>query len=52
MKPSRRQFFAAATAGPIEAGYHHCVPALMAMRAFDTGLRQIYDPERREIRAG
>ncbi|NQT18035.1 MAG: hypothetical protein HQ582_35110 [Planctomycetes bacterium] len=37
---------------PIEAGYHHCVPALMAMRAFDTGERQIYDPQKREIRAG
>ncbi len=37
---------------PIEAGYNHCVPALMAMRAFDTGQRQIYDPEKREIRAG
>jgi predicted dehydrogenase len=37
---------------PIEAGYHHCVPALMAMRAMDTGQRQIYDSETREIRAG
>lgn len=37
---------------PIEAGYNHCVPALMAMRALDTGTRQIYDAERREIRAG
>jgi predicted dehydrogenase len=40
------------TNAPIEAGYNHCVPALMAMQAFDTGLRQIYDPEKREIRAG
>ncbi len=37
---------------PIEAGYNHCVPALMAMRAFDTGRRQIYDPQKREIREG
>ena len=37
---------------PIEAGYEHCVPALMAMRAFDTGRRQIYDPKEREIRDG
>jgi predicted dehydrogenase len=37
---------------PIEAGYQHCVPALMAMRAFDTGRRQVYDAERREIRDG
>lgn len=37
---------------PIEAGYDHCVPALMAMRAFDTGRRQIYDAQSREIREG
>ena len=37
---------------PIEAGYTHCVPALMAMRALDTGCRQMYDPEKREIREG
>ncbi|MFH1921381.1 MAG: Gfo/Idh/MocA family oxidoreductase [Planctomycetota bacterium] len=37
---------------PIEAGYDHCVPALMAMRAFDTGVRQVYDAEKREFRDG
>jgi predicted dehydrogenase len=37
---------------PIEAGYNHCVPALMAMRAFDTGRRQIYDPQTQDIREG
>jgi predicted dehydrogenase len=37
---------------PIEAGYNHCVPALMASRAFDTGRRQVYDPEKREMREG
>ncbi|NLS92603.1 MAG: Gfo/Idh/MocA family oxidoreductase [Planctomycetaceae bacterium] len=37
---------------PIEAGYNHCVPALMAMRAFDTGRRQVYDAAKREIREG
>jgi predicted dehydrogenase len=37
---------------PIEAGYQHCVPALMAVRAMDTGRRQVYDPEKREIRDG
>jgi predicted dehydrogenase len=37
---------------PIEAGYHHCVPALMAVRAMDTGQRQIYDVDKREICAG
>ena len=34
---------------PIEAGYRHCVPALMAVRAMDTGRRQVYDPQKREI---
>ena len=37
---------------PIEAGYHHCVPALMAMRALDTGRRQVYDAEKRELADG
>lgn len=37
---------------PIEAGYDHCVPALMAVRAMDTGRRQIYDAAKREIRDG
>jgi len=37
---------------PIEAGYTHCVPALMAVRAMDTGRRQVYDPQAREIREG
>jgi predicted dehydrogenase len=37
---------------PIEAGYNHCVPALMAMRAFDTGVRQVYDADNREFRDG
>jgi len=37
---------------PIEAGYQHCVPALMGIRAMDTGRRQIYDAEKREIREG
>ncbi len=35
---------------PIEAGYEHCVPALMAMRAMDTGVRQVYDLANRTIR--
>jgi predicted dehydrogenase len=42
----------AVTNAPIEAGYHHCVPALMAMRAMDTGRRQVYDAATREIREG
>ena len=37
---------------PIEAGYAHCVPVLMAKHALDTGQRQVYDAEKREIRAG
>ena len=34
----------------IDAGYQHAVAVVMAMRAFDTGRRQIYDPEKRELR--
>ncbi|HID24718.1 MAG TPA: hypothetical protein EYP14_20285, partial [Planctomycetaceae bacterium] len=37
---------------PIEAGYQHAVAVIMAVRAADTGRRQIYDPEKREIRDG
>lgn len=36
----------------IDAGYQHAVACLMAVRAYDTGLRQIYDAEKREIRNG
>ena len=36
----------------IEAGYQHAVACLMAVQAFDTGRRMIYDRERREIRPG
>ena len=36
----------------IDAGYQHAVAVIMAMRAFDTGRRQVYDPEKREIREG
>ena len=34
---------------PIEAGYQHAVAVIMAVKASDTGRRQIYDPEKREI---
>lgn len=37
---------------PIEAGYQHAVAVIMAMKAYDTGQRQIYDAEKREIRTG
>jgi predicted dehydrogenase len=37
---------------PLEAGYQHAVAGIMAMRAFDTGRRQIYDHAQREIREG
>jgi predicted dehydrogenase len=37
---------------PIEAGYQHAVAVIMAVRAADTGQRHVYDPQRREIRAG
>jgi len=36
----------------IEAGYQHAVAVIMAMRAYDTGHRQIYDREKREVREG
>jgi len=36
----------------IDAGYQHAVAVIMAMRAFDTGVRQVYDAEKREIRNG
>jgi predicted dehydrogenase len=37
---------------PIDAGYQHAVACIMAMRAFDSGRRQIYDPDKREIHEG
>ncbi|NIA13803.1 MAG: Gfo/Idh/MocA family oxidoreductase [Nitrospiraceae bacterium] len=36
----------------IDAGYQHAVACLMAVRAFDTGKRQVYDAEKRAIREG
>lgn len=36
----------------IDAGYQHAVACLMAVRAFDTGRRQVFDPQKREIRNG
>lgn len=36
----------------IDAGYQHAVAALMAVRAYDTGKRHVYDHEKREIREG
>jgi len=36
----------------IDAGYQHAVACLMAVRAFDTGKRMTYDPQKREIREG
>ena len=37
---------------PIEAGYQHAVAVIMAMTAYDTGRRQVYDAAKREIREG
>lgn len=37
---------------PIDAGYQHAVPAIMAMMAYDAGQRMQYDAETREISAG
>jgi len=36
----------------IDAGYQHAVAVIMAMKAYDTGRRQIYDAQKREIRQG
>jgi predicted dehydrogenase len=36
----------------IEAGYQHAVAVIMAMQACDTGRRQVYDHEKREIHPG
>ena len=36
----------------IDAGYQHAVAVIMAMMAYDTGKRQIYDREKREVREG
>ncbi len=37
---------------PIDTGYQHSVAAIMAVRAFDSGKRQVYDADKREIREG
>ncbi|HPA41266.1 MAG TPA: Gfo/Idh/MocA family oxidoreductase, partial [Candidatus Hydrogenedentes bacterium] len=37
---------------PMEAGYQHAVAVIMAMKAYDTGRRQVFDPGKREIREG
>jgi len=36
----------------IDAGYQHAVACIMAMKALDTGRRQVYDRQAREIRPG
>ena len=36
----------------IDAGYQHSVAVIMAVTAMDTGRRQIYDHQKREIRDG
>jgi len=36
----------------IDAGYQQSIAILMAVKAMDSGQRQIYDPVKREIRAG
>ncbi|MBC8874030.1 MAG: hypothetical protein H8E44_31720 [Planctomycetes bacterium] len=45
-------FFIPVTNASIDAGYQHAVAVIMAMTACDTGRRQIYDHEKREIREG
>ena len=39
-----------APVAPIEAGYQHAVACILSDRAWETGRRQTYDHERREIR--
>ena len=34
---------------PIDAGYQHAVPVIMAMKSYETGRKTIYDPVKREI---
>jgi len=36
----------------IDAGYQHALAVIMAMQAYDTGSRMIYDADKREIREG
>lgn len=36
----------------IQFGHQHAVATIMAAAAFDSGRRQVYDPDKREIRAG
>jgi predicted dehydrogenase len=40
------------TNGSIDSGYQHAVAVIMAMQAFDTGRRQVYHGEQRELREG
>ncbi|NJL34882.1 MAG: hypothetical protein HC893_14805 [Chloroflexaceae bacterium] len=37
---------------PIDAGYQHSVASIMATLAMDSGRRQVYDAESRQILAG
>jgi len=37
---------------PIEAGYQHSVACILSDLAYQTGRRQVYDHQKREIRAG
>ncbi|MHC4398777.1 MAG: Gfo/Idh/MocA family protein [Planctomycetota bacterium] len=37
---------------PIEAGYQHAVACILSDRAWETGRRQVYDHQKREIREG
>ncbi|MFQ5808946.1 MAG: Gfo/Idh/MocA family protein [Armatimonadota bacterium] len=41
-----------APVAPIEAGYQHSVACILADRAWETGRRQVYNHNKREIRAG
>jgi hypothetical protein len=41
-----------APVAPIEAGYQHSVACILSDLAWETGRRQVYDHQKREIRTG
>jgi predicted dehydrogenase len=41
-----------APVAPIEAGYQHSIACILSDRAYQTGRRQVYDPQSRQIREG
>ena len=37
---------------PIDAGYQHSIACILSDRAYETGRRQVYDPQTRQVREG